>query len=104
MTYAVIQLVGKQYKVTEGEQIVVDRLEHEPNVEFKISDVLLVDDGTTAVIGTPLVDKAVVTLKVVENQRGDKIKVGKYRSKSRYRRTMGHRQSESVVEVLHISK
>ena len=104
MTYAIIQLAGKQFKVAEGDIITVDRLDQEVDKEFTVSDVLLLDDGKAQLVGTPLVDKATVTLKVVSNQKGDKLRVGKYRNKSRYRRVMGHRQHESTIAVVRISK
>jgi large subunit ribosomal protein L21 len=104
MTYAIIQLAGKQYKVAEGDNIIVDRLESEVGQEFTIADVLMIDDGKKPIIGTPLIAKAAVTLKVVSNQKGEKLRVAKYKAKSRYRKTRGHRSSESTVEVLRITQ
>lgn len=98
-TYAIIQLAGKQFKVAEGDTLVTDRLEHELDSEFKVSDVVLLVANDKAQIGTPLLEGASVTLKVVEHNRGDKIRVAKYKSKSRYRRLRGHRQHLTTLKV-----
>lgn len=100
--YAIIQLNGKQFKVEQGDVLEVDRLETEPGKTFKITDILLINDGKSTKIGQPLVEKASVTLKVVENKKGKKIRVATYRAKSRNRKVKGHRQPLSTVEVTKI--
>lgn len=100
--YAIIQLNGKQYKVAKGDKLKVDRLETEPGKTMKVTDVLLLNDGKTTKIGQPLVEKASVTLKVLEAKRDQKIEVRTYRAKSRYRRNKGHKQPISVIEVTEI--
>lgn len=102
-TYAIIQLAGKQYKVAEGDQLVVDRLENEADAAFETSDVLLVTKDDKTSIGEPLVKGASVSLKVVDHHKGDKIRVAKYKSKSRYRKVYGHRQHQTTVEVVKIA-
>src|SRR5258708_17503647 len=102
MKYAVIQLAGKQYKVTEGEKLVVNSLNQNKDAEVNIADVLLVVGDKDVQIGDPLVKGSSVKLKVVENQRSPKLRVATYHAKSRYRRVIGHRQVESVVEVVSI--
>lgn len=97
--YAVIQLQGKQFQVSENDQFVVDQLAVAEGEKLKITDVLLVVDGEKRLVGTPLVDGAVVTAKVDNHTQGDKIRVFKYKSKSKYRRTMGHRQQQSVITI-----
>ncbi len=97
--YAIIQLQGKQYQVSEADQFVVDQLSMDAGEKLKITDVLLVVDGEKRLVGTPLVAGAVVTAKVESHMQGDKIRVFKYKSKSKYRRTMGHRQQQSVVTI-----
>lgn len=97
--YAVIQLLGKQIRVTEGETIVVDRVDHDEEKKFTITDVLLVGEGASISVGTPLVEKAKVTLSVLINDKAKKIRVAKFKAKSRYRRVMGHRQSQSTLKV-----
>jgi large subunit ribosomal protein L21 len=100
--YAVIQLAGKQHKVSVGDQITVNRLEVEPDAKISITDVLLIG-GDEAKVGTPFVTGAVVTLKAVTHDRGEKIRVATYKAKSRYRKVRGHRQSLTTVEVLSIT-
>lgn len=102
MKYAVIQIAGKQYRVQEGQELTVNRLEAEEGKEMKISDVLLAVDGDALKLGAPLVEKANVTLKVKAHTQADKIRVAKYKAKSRYRRVLGHRQQETVLEVVSI--
>ncbi len=99
MSYAIIQLAGKQYKVSPQEKLFVNRLPQAEGEIIAITDVLLVGEGEDTKIGTPLVEGAKVLLKVVDHYRADKIRVAKYKSKSRYRRMKGHRQHETTVVV-----
>jgi large subunit ribosomal protein L21 len=103
MKYAVIQLAGKQYKVAEGDQLVVNRLTQEAGSEVKTSDVLLVVKDGKVEVGTPLVKGASVTLKVVSHDKGEKLRVTTYHAKSRYRRTRGHRQFETTLQVVSLA-
>jgi len=101
--YAVIQLQGKQIKVAEKDVFEVDRVEVAEGETFSVNEVLLVADGDKISVGTPVVAKAVVKLKVLSNLKDTKIDVFKYKSKSRYRRSRGHRQLISRLEVMAIS-
>lgn len=101
--YAIIQLQGKQYQVQEGDEFLVDQLEKEAGDKFEITDVLLMVNDTERKIGQPLVEGAKVSCELVSNQRGEKIRVAKYKSKSRYRKVHGHRQYQSTVKVLKIA-
>lgn len=102
MSYAVIQIAGKQYKVTEGETIVVNKIDANQGETITITDVLLVGDDKDVTIGTPIVAKAEVKAEVIAQGKGAKIRVFKYKSKSRYRRTTGHRQQESTLKIVKI--
>lgn len=102
MKYAVIALQGKQYKVSEGDKLTVDLLDREVGKTFDVSDVLLLNDEGKITVGTPLVEKAKVTLKVLENGKDAKLLVGKYKSKSKYRKVIGHRQRITNLEVVKI--
>ncbi len=102
-TYAIIQLQGKQYKVQAGDTLVVDKLEQTADGSFDVNDVLLVAQDDSLSLGEPLVAGAAVTLKVLSHQKGEKIRVAKYKSKSRYRRVYGHRQHQTTLEVVKIS-
>ncbi len=99
--YAVIQIAGKQHRVKVGDQVTIDRQYVEEGKVVPVSDVLLIV-GEDTKIGTPLVEKAIVELKVVKHQRGEKIRVATYRAKSRIRKVHGHRQEQTVMEVMAI--
>lgn len=101
--YAVIQLQGKQYQVEEGDQFAVDQLDKKEGEKFTVTDVLLLVNDQDRQIGQPLVVGAKVECEAVNNQRGEKIRVAKYKAKSRYRKVQGHRQYQTVVKVLKIA-
>jgi large subunit ribosomal protein L21 len=103
MQYAVIQLAGKQYKVTKGDTLTVNSLNLEDGKEFTVEDVLLAVDGDKIQVGAPLVSGAKVKLKAIITKKGDKLRVAKYKAKSRYRKVRGHRQLETTVEVVSIA-
>lgn len=94
MKYAVIRIQGHQYKIAEGEEVLVDKLASEPNPE-----VLLVVNEDKVTVGKPLVDGAKVKLTVVGDEKGEKIHVFKYKSKSRYRKHTGFRPSYTRLKV-----
>lgn len=101
--YAVIETGGKQYRVSEGDKITVERLAIEAGSDVTIDRVLLMGgDGSTR-IGTPVVDGASVTAMVTEHNRGKKIEVFKYKAKKRYRRHTGHRQEQTRLTITGIN-
>ena len=100
---AVVKISGKQYRVAEGQRVTVDRLGAPVGDEVTFGDVLLITDGVNSTIGTPNVDGATVKAKVVGAPRGPKVLVYKYKPKKRYRRTHGHRQELSLLEVTRVS-
>jgi len=99
MKQAVIETGGKQYLVSPKEKVVIEKLKAEAGSEIVFDKVLLVADGDAAKVGQPYVAGAKVTGKVIDQRRGKKLVVFKYRAKSRYRRKQGHRQAETVVEI-----
>lgn len=99
MTYAIIQLQGKQYKVAQGDSFDVDRLETKAGETLVVTDVMLVNKEGIISLGSPIIKGASVSLTVKEELKGEKIRVFKYKSKSRYRKTRGHRQALSRVSV-----
>ena len=103
MKYAVIQTGGKQYKVAEGDVITVERLPLEEKADFVCTDVLLFTNEDKVMIGNPLVEKVTVRGTVVAHTRGEKIRVGHYKAKARYRKVTGHRQSLSQVQITTIA-
>lgn len=98
--YAVIKTGGKQYRVQPGDVLVVEKLDGDVGAEIAFDQVLMVGGGEGGVtVGAPLVDGAVVRATLIETRRGEKIKVFKKIRRQGYRRTNGHRQSESVLRV-----
>ena len=97
--YAIIRSGGKQYRAEIGSIIDVDRLPHEVGESIEISDVLLlaIEDDTR--VGRPMVDGASVSATVVEQFRGKKIIVYKYRQRTNYRRKQGHRQYYTRLRI-----
>ena len=101
--YAVIRSGGRQYRVEVGQVFDVERLPNEVDDEIQITDVLLVGDGDDTVIGQPSVEGATVTATVVDQVRGKKVIVYKYRQRTNYRRKGGHRQHYTRLRVDDIS-
>lgn len=102
-SYAIVETGGKQYKVSPGQTIEVDRLPVAEGDTVELSRVLLVGDGDDAIIGTPTVDGAKVTATCLGEKKGNKIIVFKYKAKTRYRRKKGHRQLYTVLHIDNIS-
>jgi large subunit ribosomal protein L21 len=92
--YAIISVGGKQYRVREGEKLLVDRLAHGEGKTFNPTVLLIGGDG-----GTDLSPSASVTARVVADVRGDKIRIGKYRPKNGYKKHTGFRASLSQIEI-----
>ena len=102
--FAVIEIAGHQYQVEKGRKFDIDQQEAEVGSTIAVDQVLLVStDGKDAKIGAPYVAGAKVTLKVLDQHRGDKIRVFKMKAKKRYRRTFGHRSYLTRVEVTDIA-
>ncbi len=101
--YAVIKTGGKQYRVSPGDLLVVEKLDGEPGAAVAFGDVLLLGDGQVVTIGAPTVDGASVAATLVETRKGEKVKIFKKIRRQGYRRTRGHRQHESVLRVTGIT-
>src|SRR6266581_7429457 len=99
MKYAVIKTGGKQYKVTEGAVVEVEKLTVEPNGTVSFDEVLLyVEDGEVKV-GQPYVDGVTVKATVLDQIKGKKIRVAKFKAKARYRKVYGHRQELTKLQI-----
>ncbi len=96
--YAIIKTGGKQYCVEEGKVITIEKLDVEAGAEVAFDEVLLVS-GDSVKIGQPTVAGAKVTGKVLEQGKGAKIHIFKYKAKSNYRRRQGHRQPFTKVQI-----
>ena len=100
---AVIKTGGKQYIVSPGDKLKVEKLDKKLGEEFSFSDVLLVEKSKKIEIGSPLVKDVKVEAKVLSHGRGDKIIVFKYKAKKRESRKIGHRQPYTEIEITGIS-
>ena len=96
---AIIVTGGKQYKVSEGDVVYIEKLDQEAGDTVKFDQVLAVIDGDKATFGTPVVEGASVEANVVKNGKGKKVLVFKYKPKKNYRRRQGHRQPYTKVEI-----
>ncbi|NOY25516.1 MAG: 50S ribosomal protein L21 [Oligoflexia bacterium] len=100
--YAVVATGGKQYRVSEGDTITVDRLQADVGSTIEITNVLLVA-GDDLKVGTPTVDGAKVTAEVVEHKLGEKREIFKFKRRKRYRRNRGFRPSLTTLSIQSIS-
>lgn len=97
--FAVIKSGGRQYKVSVGERLEVNRLPVTDGEQIRIGEVLLISDENNTMVGTPFVENALVLATAEKQARGKKIIVFKYKSKKRYRRRTGHRQELTVLTI-----
>ena len=97
--YAIIQTGGKQYRVSEGDVLSIEKLTAAEGEEVVFDQVLTVVSDGDIKIGKPVVEGAKVTAKVVEHGKGKKILVFKYKAKSNYRKRQGHRQPFTKVVI-----
>lgn len=99
MKYAVLKTGGKQYRVSEGQLLEVEKLDKKPKEKIDFTEVLLLVDDGDRQIGKPQVNGAKVEAEVLEQIKGPKIRVAKFKAKVRYRRVRGHRQSLTRVKI-----
>ena len=97
--YAIIKTGGKQYKVAEGSEIIIEKLDAAEGDSVTFEEVLAVGEGADLKVGRPFVEGAKVTASVVKNGKGPKIRILKYRHKTNYRRRQGHRQPFTKVKI-----
>ncbi len=101
--YAVIKTGGKQYRVAAGEKIKVEQIPADVGAEITLDQVLLVGEGESVQIGTPLVAGALVTAKVIAHGRHAKVNIFKMRRRKHYQKHQGHRQNYTELEIAGIS-
>lgn len=101
--YAIIETGGKQYRVTEGDQIRIEKINAADGEQVKFDKVLVLGDGADAKVGAPYVEGAAVFADVVETGKGKKVIIFKYKAKKDYRKKQGHRQPYTLVEITGIS-
>ena len=97
--YAVIKTGGKQYRVQPGDVLVVEKLDGEPGANVAFGEVLMLGDGDAITLGAPVVEGASVSATLIETRKGEKVKIFKKIRRQGYRRTKGHRQPETVLQV-----
>ncbi|MCI9039413.1 MAG: 50S ribosomal protein L21 [Clostridia bacterium] len=100
--YAIIESCGRQYKVTEGDVVFFEKLDVEEGKKVTFDNVVLVSDDKKVEVGAPYVKGVKVEGKVVSHGKAKKILVYKYKAKKNYRRTQGHRQPYTKVEITSI--
>ena len=100
--YALVNDRGKQYKMVPGETVEIDRIESEPGIELTFENVLILrtDDGLK--MGTPYIEGATVVAELVEDFKGPKIYIGKFKRRKNYRRRTGHRQPLTRIMIKEI--
>jgi large subunit ribosomal protein L21 len=103
MSYAIIQTGGKQYRVSEGDVLSVEKLDVEAGKETTFSNVLLVVNGDKINLGTPLVSGASVKAEVVDQYKDDKVIAFKFKRRKGYHRTVGHRRQLTELKITKIS-
>ncbi|NLA51904.1 MAG: 50S ribosomal protein L21 [Alcaligenaceae bacterium] len=97
--YAVIKTGGKQYRVAPGQKLKVEQIPADIGQEISLDQVLSVGEGESLKVGSPLVDGATVTAKVLAHGRHDKVKIFKMRRRKHYRKSQGHRQNFTEIEI-----
>ncbi|MDR1854798.1 MAG: 50S ribosomal protein L21 [Azoarcus sp.] len=101
--YAVIKTGGKQYRVAAGEKIKVEQIPADVGSKITLDQVLLVGEGESVKIGTPVVAGATVTAEVLAHGRHDKVKIFKMRRRKHYQKHQGHRQNYTEIKIDEIS-
>ncbi|MFN3233160.1 MAG: 50S ribosomal protein L21 [Alphaproteobacteria bacterium] len=101
--FAVVKTGGKQYRVSAGDVIKVEKLAGEAGDSITLGDVLMVGEGESVTVGSPMVEGAAVTAEVLEQARADKIVIFKKKRRHNYRRKAGHRQDITVLRVTDVA-
>jgi large subunit ribosomal protein L21 len=101
--YAIVTIAGQQMKVTENQSVIVHRLDAKEGDKVEFNQVLLVDNGGKAKIGTPVVSGAKVSATVLNHLKGDKVIVFKKKRRKGYQKSNGHRQQFTKIQISGIS-
>lgn len=101
--YAIFKTGGKQYRVSKGDIIFVEKLPLEENETVVFDDVIFINNDDEIMVGSPVVDNAKITAKILKNGKSKKIRVFTYKPKKGYKRCLGHRQPYSKLEIVSIS-
>lgn len=99
MLHAIIETGGKQYRVAEGDVVFIEKIDAAAGDEVTFSRVLALINDTDSRFGTPLLDGATVTAKIIKNGKGKKVHIFKYKAKKNERRRQGHRQPYTQIQI-----
>lgn len=97
--YAIIETGGKQYRVQEGDEIIIEKLGAEEGASVVFDKVLVAGSGADIKVGAPVIEGAAVNATVLENGKGPKVVIFKYKAKKDYRKKKGHRQPFTKVKI-----
>jgi len=97
--YAVFKTGGKQYRVSEGETLKIEKLEVEPGKKITFNEVLMIADGENVQVGSPLVEKASVEAKVISQGKGKKVNILKFKRRKQFMKQQGHRQLFTEIQI-----
>lgn len=100
--FAVVRTGGKQYRIQKNDKLEVEKLDAKKGDTISLDEVLYIGDGKTAKTGTPLIEGAKVTAKVIDQKRAPKITIFKKKRRQNYRRKNGHRQELTVLQITDI--
>lgn len=101
--YAVFRTGGKQYRASAGDTLKVEKLDAEEGASIQFEEVLMVGEGDSVTVGKPFVDGGAVAAKVLKQDKDKKVEVIKFRRRQNYRRTKGHRQPYTLIEITDVS-
>ncbi len=104
MKYAIVKSGGKQYKVAAGDVLGLEHITGEKDQKITLDEVLLYINDSDVKVGKPLVTGVSIDAVILEQYRGDKIRVAKFKAKTRYRRVVGHRQNLTKVKIESINE
>ena len=97
--YAVIKTGGKQYRVVAGEKLKIEQIPADVGAQITLDQILMVGEGESVKVGTPLVEGASVTATVLSQGRHDKVKIFKMRRRKHYQKHQGHRQNYTEIQI-----
>ena len=102
--YAVIESGGKQYRVSEGQTLTIEKINSDAGADIHFEQVLLIADGDKIKVGKPYLDKAKVSASIVTQDRQDKIEIVKFKRRKHHLKRMGHRQPFTTVKIIKIEE
>jgi large subunit ribosomal protein L21 len=102
--FAIVSVAGKQFVVEAGKKIKIDSKLESKDKKLKLSEVLLIADEKNISIGKPLISGASIDVEITEEKKAEKVLIVKHHPKKRYRRTIGHRQDQTTLQIVKINQ